>query len=181
MEFMMEKERGLLHLYCGDGKGKTTTAVGLSIRFAGAGKRVLLYQFMKNNTSSERNILEQIPLITCEKGKEQVKFSFQMSEEEKKQELQENNKKLIEMFQKAKEQEYDLLFLDETLYTIDAGLLSEELLIEELKKKPTKLEVVLTGRNPSEQLIELADYVSEIKKVKHPFEQGISSRKGVEY
>ena len=178
---MMEKERGLLHLYCGDGKGKTTTAVGLSIRFAGAGKRVLLYQFMKNNTSSERNILEQIPLITCEKGKDQVKFSFQMTEEEKKQELKENNKKLIEMFQKAKEQEYDLLFLDETLYTIDAGLLSEELLIEELKKKPTKLEVVLTGRNPSENLIQLADYVSEIKKVKHPFEQGISSRKGVEY
>ena len=172
-------EQGRIHLYCGDGKGKTTTAVGLSIRFAGAGKPVLLYQFLKNNESSERKILEQIPLITCERGREQVKFSFQMNEQEKKELLEENNEKLKQLFQKAKD--YELLFLDEALYAIGAGLLSEEELILQLEQRPKQLEVVLTGRNQSEKLIEMADYVSEIKKRKHPFDQGVASRLGVEH
>ena len=70
----MEQQGGLLHLYCGDGKGKTTTSVGLMVRAAGSGKKVLFYQFMKNNESSERNILEGIPNITCKKGADTAKF-----------------------------------------------------------------------------------------------------------
>ena len=176
---MENKKKGLLHLYCGDGKGKTTTSVGLMIRAAGAGKRVLFYQFMKNNTSSERKILESIENITCIQGPDQAKFSFQMTEEEKIEEKKANDQMFLQLCEQAKE--YDLLCMDEVLYTIRANLLSEELVLEQLKKRPEHLEVVLTGRDPSDAMIELADYVSEIKKVKHPFEQGIQGRLGIEY
>ena len=172
-------KKGLLHIYCGDGKGKTTSAVGLVVRCAGAGKKVLLYQFMKNNSSSERTILEVTPNITCQKGNEGAKFSFQMTEEEKIKAREENDHMVSFLFAQAKD--YDVLFLDEPLYAIRAGLLSEELLIECLKGRKPELEVILTGRDPSEALLECADYVSEIKKVKHPFDKGVNSRLGIEY
>lgn len=175
----MKTKRGFLHLYCGDGKGKTTTAVGLMIRAAGAGKKVLFYQFMKNNTSSERKILESVPNITCKKGADVAKFSFQMTEEEKIQEKISNEEQLKMLFEEAKD--YDMLCIDEALYTIRANLLSEELVIEQLQNRPEHLEVILTGRDPSDKMIEMADYVSEIKKIKHPFEQGIPARFGIEY
>lgn len=175
----MEQQGGLLHLYCGDGKGKTTTSVGLMVRAAGSGKKVLFYQFMKNNESSERNILEGIPNITCKKGADTAKFSFQMTKEEQIEEKRRNEEQLKLLFEEAKD--YDVLCMDETLYTIQAGLLTEELVLEQLKKRPKHLEVILTGRDPSDKMIELADYVSEVKKVKHPFEQGIPARLGIEY
>lgn len=170
---------GLLHVYCGDGKGKTTTAVGLIVRAAGAGKKVLFYQFMKNGTSSERKILENIQNITCIGGKENAKFSFQMTEEEKIQEKKENEEMISKLFEEAND--YDVLCLDEVLYAIRANLLEEELVIQQLKKRKKELEVILTGRDPSERIMELADYVSEIQKKKHPFEQGIPARFGIEY
>lgn len=74
--------KGLVHIYCGDGKGKTTTSVGLTIRAAGSGKKVLFYQFLKDNSSSERNILEKVPGITLVRGREMQKFTFQMNEQE---------------------------------------------------------------------------------------------------
>lgn len=170
---------GKIHIYCGDGKGKTTTAIGLMVRCLGAGKKILFYQFMKNNTSSERVILEQLEGMTCLQGKENAKFSFQMTEQEKQEERKENDNRLLEIFQEAKE--YDLLCLDEVLYTIRAGLLDEKLLVKCLQEKKEELEVILTGRDPSETLCELADYVSEIQKKKHPFDQGLGSRLGIEY
>lgn len=175
----MEQQTGKVHIYCGDGKGKTTTAVGLIIRCAGAGKRVLLYQFMKNNSSSERKILETIPNIVCEKGAETAKFSFQMTEEEKVQAKKENDAMLQSLFEQARQ--YDVLFLDEALYAIRAGLLSETLFIQCLQEKQPDLEVIVTGRDPSDAVIEMADYVSEIKKIKHPFDQGLNGRLGIEY
>lgn len=74
--------KGLVHIYCGDGKGKTTTSVGLTVRAAGSGKKVLFYQFLKDNSSSERNILEKVPGITLVRGREMQKFTFQMNEQE---------------------------------------------------------------------------------------------------
>src|SRR5574344_1486920 len=81
----MKNETGYIHIYCGNGKGKTTTEMGLCTRAAGCGYRVLIYQFMKNNKTSERKILEQVPNITFIDGLEQEKFSFQMTTEEKEQ------------------------------------------------------------------------------------------------
>ena len=170
--------KGLVHIYCGDGKGKTTTSVGLTVRAAGSGKKVLFYQFLKNNSSSERSILEKQPGINVVSGKELQKFTFQMNEEELKKLRDYNNEMLDKLFEMAKD--YDMLVLDESVYSIDKDLLDEAKLIEHLEKKPFALEVVLSGRNPSERLIDHADYVSEIRKVKHPFDQGISSRIGIE-
>ena len=160
------------------GEGKTTTSVGLTVRAAGSGKKVLFYQFLKNNSSSERSILEKQPGINVVSGKELQKFTFQMNEEELKELRDYNNEMLDKLFEMAKD--YDMLVLDESVYSIDKDLLDEAKLIEHLEKKPFALEVVLSGRNPSERLIDHADYVSEIRKVKHPFDQGISSRIGIE-
>lgn len=176
----MEKETGLVHIYYGDGKGKTTTGMGLITRAAGYGLRVLLYQFMKNNKTSERKILEKIENITIIDGLNQEKFSFQMTPEEKAERREFYREQFLKVTGLAVAEGYDVLFLDEAVYTISAGLLEEELVLGFLRTKPERLEVILTGNTPSEQLLECADYVSEIKKIKHPFDRGQHARLGIE-
>ncbi|MCD8012926.1 MAG: cob(I)yrinic acid a,c-diamide adenosyltransferase [Lachnospiraceae bacterium] len=171
---------GLVHIYCGDGKGKTTTGMGLCARAAGYGLRVLIYQFMKDNSTSERQVLGLSDKITIVDGLPQEKFSFQMTPEEKEERKAYYESQLRFVTQKAADEQYDVLFLDEVIYTIRAGLLDEALLLDFLKKKPTHLEVILTGQGPSETLIECADYVSEIRKIRHPFDKGVHARKGIE-
>jgi cob(I)alamin adenosyltransferase len=173
-------QNGLIHIYYGDGKGKTTTAMGLAIRAAGHGMKVLIYQFMKNNTTSERNILNSVSNITIINGLEEEKFSFQMTEEEKKEHKQFYTDKFKEITGKAENEKYDMLIMDEIIYTMRADLLEEEIVLAFLKTKPEALEVVLTGNVPSDKLIEIADYVSEIRKIKHPYEQGVKARFGIE-
>ena len=176
----MEKETGCIHIYCGDGKGKTTTGMGLCTRAAGFGYHVLIYQFMKNNKTSERKILEQVPNITFIDGLEQEKFSFQMTPQEKAERKDYYEKQFRLITQKAEAENYDVLFLDELIYTIRNGLFDESLLLDYMNNKPPHLDLFLTGQNPSEALIELADYVSEIRKIKHPFDRGLRARKGIE-
>ncbi len=154
--------------------------MGLCVRGAGFGYKVLIYQFMKNNKTSERRILEQVPNITIVDGLEQEKFSFQMTPEEKQERRAYYDSQLEKVTHMAAEGDYDILFLDETIYTIRAGLLSEEKIMDFLRHKPDKLEVILTGQGPSAELIELADYVSEIRKVKHPFDHDQRARDGIE-
>lgn len=179
--FIMKDNLGYVHVYCGDGKGKTTTAMGLCTRAAGYGYKVLIYQFMKNNKTSERNILQQVPNITFVDGLEQEKFSFQMTLSEKLERKTYYEKQFRKITAKAAEEDYDLLFFDELIYTIRAGLFDEQILLDYLKKeKPEHLEVILTGQQPSDELMELADYVSEIRKIKHPFDQGLPARPGIE-
>lgn len=172
-------EKGCVHLYYGDGKGKTTAAMGLAIRAAGAGKSVLIYQFLKNNDSSERKILSMTPNITCIKGPERVKFTSRMTEEEKQRQLKQNDSVLCEILKQSKD--YDVLILDEALYAIDLHQLTEEPLIAYLKNRSQSQEVILTGRNPSQKMIEIADYCSYIQKQKHPFDVGVKSRIGIEH
>lgn len=171
---------GLIHIYCGDGKGKTTTAMGLSIRAAGYGLKVLIYQFMKNNKTSERNILNEVENITIVNGLESEKFSFQMTEEEKAEHKQFYTKKFKYVCELAEKESYDLVILDEIIYAIEAKLLDETIVIDYLQSKPEALEIVLTGNKPSDKLIELADYISEIKKIKHPYDLGLTARFGIE-
>lgn len=171
---------GLIHIYFGDGKGKTTAAMGLSLRAAGYGYRVLIYQFMKDNDSSERNIMKEINNITLVEGLEKEKFSSQMTEKEKLQRFDYYNTQFKNITDKAVEEDYQVLFMDEIIYTITAGLLDENLVVSFLKNKPENLEVILTGNTPSQELLELADYVSEIRKIKHPFDAGTAARRGIE-
>ena len=154
--------------------------MGLCTRAAGYGYRVLIYQFMKNNKTSERKILENVDNVTWIDGLEQEKFSFQMTEEEKAQRKVFYGEQLKKVTKEAVDGDYDVMFLDEAIYTIRAGLLDEAMLLEFLDHKPEKLEVILTGQGPSEELIKRADYVSEICMRKHPFEKGIPARPGIE-
>ena len=174
------KTTGLIHIYCGNGKGKTTTGMGLCARAAGFGYRVLIYQFMKNNKTSERKTLEHAANITWLDGLEQEKFSFQMTEEEKRQRREFYDAQLEKVTKIAVEQKFEVLFLDEAIYTIRAGLLDEQKLLDFLDHKPEQLEVILTGQGPGEALLQRADYVSEICMRKHPFQNGQPARDGIE-
>lgn len=176
----MEKQTGCVHIYCGNGKGKTTCGMGLCVRAAGYGYRVLIYQFMKDNTTSERKAMEKIPGITFVPGLKEEKFSFQMTQEEKEARKRFYKEKFREVTEKAEKENYDVLFLDEVIYTIRAGLFEEQILVEWLKQKPEHLEVILTGQDPGEELLLCADYVSELKKIRHPFDRGLGARDGIE-
>ena len=175
----MEKETGKIHIYCGSGKGKTTAAMGLCARAAGHGKRVLICQFMKDNSSGERQVLGLSDRITLMEGLEEEKFSFRMSEEEKEQ----RRCFYSEQFRKAAEAsaQYDVLLLDEILYAIGASLFDETALVSFLKAKPEALEVILTGQNPGEEVLKQADYISEIQSRRHPYTRGLPARAGIEY
>ncbi len=173
-------ELGLIHIYCGDGKGKTTAAMGLAVRCAGRGKKVLITQFLKDNSSGEISILENIKNITIEKGEPVTKFFKFMSPEEQTITKSEHSRRFKNIIYKAVSDNYDILILDEIIAGINLELIELNDLIEFLKNKPQGLEVVMTGRNPNEKLIDISDYVSEIKAVKHPYEKGIGSRIGIE-
>lgn len=172
------EQKGYVHLYCGDGKGKTTCSMGLLVRAAGSGKKILLHQFMKNNSSSERKIISGIPNVTILPGDEKVVFTFRMTKEEKDAKKAENDAIIDKISSMMKD--YDMVILDEVLYAIKNGVLSEDVVLKMLDNRPKNVEIVLSGRDPSESMIERADYVSEIKKIKHPFDQGIKSRIGIE-
>lgn len=171
---------GLIHIYCGDGKGKTTAAVGLAVRCAGRGNKVLLVQFLKSRDSGELYSLDKLPDIEIMRGKESKKFTFQMNEEEKHALLIEHNKMFEQVLAKIKNGGYSLLILDEVIGALNAKVFEMPKLIEFLRHKPENLEVVLTGRNPAPELVEIADYVSEMRKVKHPMDKGILAREGIE-
>lgn len=171
---------GLIHIYCGDGKGKTTAAVGLAVRCAGRGNKVLLVQFLKSRDSGELYSLAKLSDIEVMRGKESKKFTFQMNEEEKHALLIEHNKMFEQVLAKIKNGGYSLLILDEVIGALNAKVFEMPKLIEFLRHKPENLEVVLTGRNPAPELVEIADYVSEMRKVKHPMDKGIMAREGIE-
>ena len=174
------KDGGLIHIYCGDGKGKTTAAIGLAVRCSGHGNHVLLVQFLKSRPTGELISLALLPNIELMRGKETKKFTFQMTEDEKCEVKKEHLTLFAKVMKKCADEHIDLLILDEVIGACNTGVFDLDILVDFLKNKPRELEVVLTGRNPSPKLVELADYVSEICKRKHPFERGIAARTGIE-
>lgn len=171
-------KQGLVHLYCGDGKGKTTAAIGLCVRAAGRGLRVLLVQFLKGNPTGELAILDKLEQVTVLRQTEQLGFTFRMNEQQKQPAAQVQQ----QLFEQARRQmqQYDLLILDEVMAAINTGMLSVQQVAELIEHRPPQLELVMTGRNPPQQLVELSDYVSQIEKKKHPFDNGIPARDGIE-
>lgn len=170
---------GLIHIYCGDGKGKTTAAIGLAVRAAGAGKQVLLTQFFKNGSSSEIQVLRQIKNIRTMHCETVHGFWKRMDDKQKERACTDYTKLFSDVLQTVVDA--DLLILDEIISACNHGAVAESTVTEFLRSKPEHLEVVLTGRNPSAALLELADYVTEMRKVKHPFDAGIKGRKGIEF
>ena len=170
---------GSIHIYYGDGKGKTTAAVGLAVRAAGSGLKVLFFQFLKDNSSNERKILEALPGVTCLPGREPVKFVSKMNGDERIEFRHYNNKALDEIIKFCGP--FDMLILDEALCALNLEVLSEEKLISFIQHKPRGLEIVMTGPRLPDNLLEMADYVTEVRKVKHQFDLGRSARKGIEF
>ena len=173
-------DTGLIHLYCGDGKGKTTASLGLALRCAGRGGRVLFSQFLKGRPTGELTSLQKIPAITVLRGKAILKFTFQMTDDEKRETKEAQTALFHEVCAFCRDQKPDLVVCDELIGASALGLVPEAEVLRFLQEKPEKTEVVLTGRNPSPALVDLADYVSEIKKIKHPFDRGIPAREGIE-
>ena len=174
-------EKGLIHIYCGDGKGKTTAAMGLAIRAAGREKKVFITQFLKSGKSGELVSLEKLKeYITFLPGRPVNKFVWNMNDEEKMEAKREHTARFKEIKDIIKNEDYDLLILDEIIETINNGFIELNEVIDFLKNKPETLEVVMTGRDPKEELIELANYVTEMQCIKHPFKEGIPSRVGIE-
>ena len=172
-------KKGLIHIYCGDGKGKTTASLGLSLRAAGAGMRVLYVQFFKDGSSSEFRLLEREGNVTFLRPEKAFGFFRTLSEAQRR----EAREFYTGHFRAAAAMaaDYDLLVLDEIMSACSTGVVPEEEVLAFLGSKPEGLEVVLTGRNPSEALCQTADYITEMRKVKHPFDQGIPARKGIEF
>ena len=174
-------EKGLVQIYCGNGKGNTTAAAGQSVRAAGRGFKVLFTQFLKDYTSGEISVLENVKGIEVFKGAPVTKFVFAMTEEEKKQLAADVKEQFSAVCRRAAEEKFDMLVMDEVLDVIGMGFLTEDEAVRFLANRPKGLEVVMTGRDPGEKLTAAADYISEIEPVKHPYDKGVKSRSGIEY
>ncbi len=174
-------KKGLIHVYCGEGKGKTTAAAGLSIRAAGCGMKVVFLQFLKAMESGEIEILRNIDNITVIRNEEDYGFFNRMTEEEKEAITELHNKNLKKALDLVDNGQCDLLVLDEACAAYNHNLLDRTLVENLIQNKKEDLELVLTGRDPAPLFVEYADYVSEIRKIKHPYDKNIIARKGIEY
>ena len=171
---------GLIHIYTGTGKGKTTAAVGLAVRFAGSGGKVLFAQFLKNDKSSELYALRQITNIEFLPSFNYFGFTHSMTPLIKEKAQKHYTDYFGKIINKTLSSNYGLLILDEIIAADNNGLVPHGKLTDFLKNKPAYLEIVLTGRSPSQDLLDTADYISDIHKVKHPFDKNIPARMGIE-
>ena len=166
----------MLHLYWGDGKGKTTAAMGLALRALGHGRRVVVLQFLKDGTSGEIALLRRCgaEVHACPNAK----FTWLMTEAERTEARQHNTAAL----RAALDTPFDLLVLDETLYALKAGIL-ERSEVEELldAARRARCHLVLSGRDAPDWLVEAADLVTEMGEIKHPWRAGIKAAPGIEF
>ncbi len=172
----MERE-GTVQVYTGDGKGKTTAAIGQVIRALGHGQRVLVVQFLKGRPSGEVKVLEGMENVTVKRfGSSRFVCGSPTPED-----IELAKKGFEGMREAVLSGEYDLVVLDEINLLVDYGMLDVEQVVELMKERPKNVELILTGRNAHRQVIEAADLVSEVRAVKHYYKRGVRARPGVEY
>lgn len=171
----------MVHIYCGDGKGKTTAAMGLALRAAGRGKRVLIAQFLKGADTGERLALARLPEVELLAVPEWVTFSFRMTEQERR----EAAGRFLDLCARCRERlasgQAELVVLDEACAAVNTGLLPLEELLTLMDGAPEGAELVLTGRDPAPELLERADYITEMRCIQHPYQRGVAARPGIEY
>lgn len=172
-------QNSCVHIYCGSGKGKTTAALGLVLRAVGAGYRVGFASFLKDGTSSEIAALRSTDGVTVFPFLPNVTFTFQMTQEQRQEATVFYKQLLHDIFSSLPS--YDLVILDEVLDAVKAEILSERDLLSFLKKRPETTEIVLTGRAAPLSVMALADYITDMNALRHPFEKGIAARRGIEY
>ena len=169
---------GLVHLYTGNGKGKTTSAFGLALRTVGRGGRALIIQFMKNTPSGEVLAAERV------EGLEVRLFGapgFVKPGEPRPEDVEKAREGIEAAREALRSGDYRLVVLDEVNVAVAFGLLSEEEVVETVRSRHPETEVVLTGRYAPQSFYDLADYVTEFREVKHPYTRGISARPGIEF
>jgi cob(I)alamin adenosyltransferase len=176
---MKRKNHSMIHLYMGDGKGKTTAAIGLAVRAAGCGIPVIFSQFMKGNDTGELHSLEQLAQVKICRSPRNFGFYSAMSDEDKRALTGIHNAMLDSLCEAARAGSCGLIVLDEITYPVKWGLLDTDKLKELLVCSGPEL--VLTGRDPADFLREAADYITEMRCVRHPFEKGVKARRGIEY
>ncbi len=172
-------EKGYIQVYTGNGKGKTSAAIGISVRAAGAGLKTYFVQFMKVFPYSEIESLKQLSeFIEVEQfGKDDFIFRKEEPNEEEKKEAKQG---LVRAEEKMLSGEFDLVILDEICVSIYFKLFAIEQVLSFIEKKPDKVELILTGRYCPEAILEKADLISNIEEVKHYYTQGVLSRKGID-
>ncbi|MHC4266667.1 MAG: cob(I)yrinic acid a,c-diamide adenosyltransferase [Planctomycetota bacterium] len=178
-------DKGLVQIYTGDGKGKTTAAFGLALRAAGQGNKVLIYQFLKPPS------LDIGERFSIKLGAVRIRVEALDIEWDMKTSLDNQQKRaeveaaisdiLARIAETAEKRFYDVIILDEIVFCYSKGLAKLEDIKNITDKRDGLVEIVLTGRGATKELIELADLVTEMKKIKHPFDKGITARCGIEY
>lgn len=173
-------ESGLIHLYVGDGKGKTTAALGLAMRAIGAGQKVFIAQFLKGRETSELPVLHTLGIVVMRT--EDIKVFTKNMNDEEKIAAKISCEELLEKVKKAiSSEDYGLVVLDEIVDAINAGFLDTDIVLDIISKRKPHTEIVMTGRNPKDKIVEAADYLTVMTALKHPYQRGVPGRRGIEY
>lgn len=171
--------KGLILVHTGEGKGKTTAALGLGLRAVGAGRKVIMIQFMKGTWKYGE--LEAAKRLAPDFTILQMGEGFTWETKDRARDIATSKKTWDFCKEAIQGKRYDMVILDEINYVLGYGFLDLEEVITTLRKKPDSVHVVLTGRNAPKELIEIADLVTEMKEIKHPFKKGIVAQRGIEF
>ena len=175
-------EKGLVIVYTGNGKGKTTAALGIALRAIGYDHKVCMLQFIKGSwhygeMDSSKKLEPNFELIAVGKG-----FVGILDDNSPREEHEKYAAEAVRICrEKIFSEKYDVIILDEVNYAINLGLIDVQEIIKIIKEKPSDLDLVLTGRDVKEEIVELADLVTEMKEIKHPFKSGIKAKKGIDF
>jgi len=175
-------EQGLTIIYTGKGKGKTTAALGIVLRAIGYGKKICMIQFIKGSWHygemySSKRLEPEFEMVAIGKG-----FVGIIDDKSPKEDHEKIAREAIKISgEKIQSGKYDIVILDEINYAINLGLVSLEEVMDLIKSKPHKLDLILTGNYAKKEIIDLADLVTEMTEIKHPFQSGIKARKGIDF
>lgn len=179
---MGKLSKGYIQIYTGDGKGKTTAAVGLATRAAGNEYMVTMVQFLKGGATGELHSAKRLdPYFNIYRFEKPRGFFWTLNEEQKaelKEEIQEAYNFCLKQLE---DKTCDILIMDEVMGALSNKLLTEEQILHIMDKKPEDIELVMTGRNVPERIVEKANLVTEMKDIKHYFNEGVPARKGIEF
>ncbi len=175
-------EDGLVIVYTGGGKGKTTAALGMALRAVGYGHKVCMIQFIKGSwhygeMDSSKKLAPEFELVAIGKG-----FVGILDDTSPKEDHEKYAEEAIKVCKdKILSEKYDLIILDEINYAVNLSLINIKNVVDLIKLKPKKLDLVLTGNHAKEEILKLADLVTEMKEIKHPFQSGIKAKKGIDF
>lgn len=177
----MTRTKGLVHIYHGDGKGKTTAAFGLALRALGNGWRVGIVQFLKGSPTGEVTALEEMKNVTVRRNSQDFGFFSNMSMKDREEMTAMHNNNMQLLIEEIKQGRYDMVILDELCAAYNQEAVERNLVKELLELAKGRIELVITGRNPHDDFMSYADYVTQMQQERHPFEKGVMARQGVEY